>query len=152
MEPREFIARLNELYALIDTWLVDATLSLRRGKLHLSEQGLAPYDAPTLRILANQTEIASLRPVGVRVVGAHARVDLHGSYGTRIIVYLSRGGPALATTAKTGAKAVERHARPLFRGVEAEGWYTVDRRRLVVQPLSADQFRNLLREVSDRAA
>lgn len=147
-----FLQRLEELYDSIEAWLPALGFRARRSTITITERAVEPYAAPVLHVSGSGgDELASIRPIGMQVVGAHGRADVVGAYGSRNIVYLSRGGPALTSLSVDG-QPIESHARPLFRGIDSDGWYTVDQRSLTARPLNAAGFRDLLREVSDRAA
>ena len=146
----EFIGRLESLYGEIERWLRGTNLTLRRGRVTISEESIPRYIAPNLSIHNPEGhELASLSPVGRRILGAEARVDLVGAYGSRPILYLSPGGPSLATRIQEGRQVLETHARPLFPGVGREGWYTVDQRRPRAHILDGASLRELVRKVSD---
>ncbi len=147
-----FTQRLESLYGEIEGWLQDTDLTTRRDQVNISERDIPEYPAPSLEIRdAPGTVLANLKPIGTRIIGARARVDLAGRFGSRSIVYLAPGGHAIHTSVRIGDHQVEQHSRPLFPGVEHEGWYGIDQLRLQAKPLNQAEFRDLLREVSDRA-
>jgi hypothetical protein len=148
----EFVGRLESLYGEVEKWLRGTKLTLRRGRVIISEESIPRYTAPSLSIHNPEGhELASLKPVGIRILGAEARVDLVGAYGSRPIRYLSPGGPRLATSTHEGGQVLETHTRPLFPGVGREGWYTVDQLRPRAHLLDNARFRDLVRKVSDHA-
>jgi hypothetical protein len=134
----------------VEEWLRGTNLTLRKEQVTISEYRIPEYNVPSLSLYSLKgDEIASLKPVGIRILGAIARVDLVGAYGSRVIVYLLPGGPALAMTISEGGEVLERQAQPLFPGVSQEGWYTVDQRKLRAHLLDRAIFFDLVREVSD---
>jgi hypothetical protein len=146
----EFTSRIESLYQEVEAWLAGTGLSLRTQQATISERELPEYEINSLSIHGpDGRPLATLKPIGMRILGAQGRVDLIGSFGSRMIVYLSPGGPSLTTKTRVGAHEAEIHSRPLFPGVSREGWYTVDQRKLRAQALDKAIFRDLILEVSD---
>ena len=94
LPTERFISRIEALYGEVRSWLRGTGLTTQRHQVMISEYQIPPYEAPSLSIHSpDGKELASLKPVGMRILGAGARVDLVGAYGSRGIVYLSLGAP-----------------------------------------------------------
>jgi hypothetical protein len=147
----EFLARLDSLYKDVRKWLPN-NLKTRTKSLNLTEETFGSYTAQSLEIDSpDHRVIATLRPIGAAILGALGRTDLVGSRDTQIIVYYAKGGPVIRFSYKNAAgKEFDSHQRPLRQGVEKEGWYWIEDRRLGrARPLDKQLFCDLLREVSD---
>jgi len=146
----EYIARLNELYSHVGTWIKDARLSVSRDTIELHEEVLGHYEAPALTVLDTQRKkVAELQPAGACIVGAQGRIDLVGLSGREALLYLAKGGPQYETKVTNGA-GEENRSKPLFRGVDEAGWYWIERFRPArARHLVKELFLDLVSEVSD---
>jgi len=148
----DFLARLSSLYEDVKSWLPDKSLKTQTKPLKLTEELFGSYTAQSLEIEGPiNREIATLRPIGAGILGALGRADLVGTRGSQVIVYLAKGGPQIRFSYKNAAgKEFDRRQRAMLQGVEKEGWYWIEDRRLGrARPLDKQLFCDLLREVSD---
>jgi len=148
----DFLARLSSLYRDVRSWLPEKGLEAETKPMSLTEEILGSYTAQSLEIEGpNHRGIATLRPIGAGILGALGRADLVGTRGSQVIVYLAKGGPQIRFSYRNAAaKEFDRHHRSMLQGVEKEGWYWIEDRRLGrARPLDKQLFSDLLREVSD---
>ncbi len=148
----KFLSRLSDLYSNISNWVQPQYLRVVRFNMKLNEEAYGKYDVEKLSIIdANGKRIGELLPVGASVIGAEGRVDLIGDVDQEILVYLDDGGPHFTTEIEVGGQQ-ERRTTPLYRGVEEDGWYWIEIRRLSrARRLDQALFLDLLAEVSDHA-
>jgi hypothetical protein len=147
---RVYCDRILQLYEQIDLWLKNTSLIARRSEHTLVEELLGTYKTFLLEIDdPNGARVTTLQPVGASVIGAEGRVEIFGRVGREGIVYFVAGGPQI--TVKVGAgPSAKRVSRPVFKGVEHEGWYWLESARLSrVRPLDEALFKDLLRGVAD---
>ena len=148
----EYRRHLGELYEQARGWLSEAGLDCEEKSMALHEERSGQYDAPRLLIRQLDGEpLAELRPIGADILGAEGRVDLHGPLDSRPILYLLTGGPTLhpSSSTESGEKPQE-HTRPLFRGIDHEGWYALaDREHKSVRTLNRETFLELLEKAVD---
>lgn len=124
----EYLRRLAALYADAEIWLDEAGFTCLRQPTSLHEEVGGRYEAPRLLIRTpDGRRIAEIEPVGAHVVGAYGRVDLCGAFDRIPVVYLVKGRPAVRTTRPGGDTAIEGRVTSLFRGVNRDGWYSLER-------------------------
>lgn len=149
----EYLRRLAALYSEAEGWLQDAGFSCLREETGLNEEVGGHYTAPRLLIRTSQgRRVAELEPVGAHVVGAYGRVDLRGAFDRIPIVYLVKGGPAVRTRISAGSAATDERVTPLFRGVNCDGWYSLEREEPSrARRIDTHHFIELVRRVSEHA-
>lgn len=119
-----YLARVKSLFDEVRSWLDGTGLSAKEESVELWEERYGKYTAPVLKLLDGRgRRVAHLNPVGANIIGAHGRVDLIGTLAKEILVYLTDGGPVFSTKIKVGEGVIEEKSRPLFRGIDAPGWY-----------------------------
>jgi hypothetical protein len=139
--PVKFMNTLADLYSNVSDWVVPRYLQVVRSSMNLNEEAYGKYEVEKLSIIdANAKRVCELLPVGGSVIGAEGRVDLIGDVDQEILVYLTNDG------------LLERRSTSLYRGVEEDGWYWIEIRRLSrVRRLDEALFLDLLAEVSEHA-
>jgi hypothetical protein len=149
----EYLCRLSALYAEAEAWLDHAGFSCLRKQTSLNEAVGGRYHAPRLLIRTpDGRRVAELEPVGAHVVGAYGRVDLCGAFDRIPIVYLVRGGPGLRTRTSGGGATTQESVTPLFRGVDRDGWYALEREAPSrARHIDRHHFVQLVRRVSEHA-
>lgn len=148
----EYRRHLGELYEQIRDWLREAGFACEEVRVAVHEERSGQYDAPGLIVRRlDGEELAELAPIGADILGAEGRVDLRGALDSRPILYLLTVGPTLPTSRSTSSgDKLEEHARPLFRGIDHEGWYTLaDEEPKSVRALYRETFLDLLKKVAD---
>ena len=148
----EFLTRTRNLLSEVDAWSKQLGLRVIPGVTVINEERYGQYEAPTLVLDdSHGKRMAEIVPFGASILGAWGRVDVVGEYGKREkIVYLSAGGPTMATRISVGENgSVEQSSRPMLRGVEGEGWYWISPFPLRrAYPLTREVFVDLLGAVS----
>ena len=149
----EYRRRLSALYTDAEAWLRDAGLSCRREQMSLNEEMGGRYEVSRLVIrTADRHRVAELEPVGAHVVGACGRVDLRGAFDRIPILYLLRGGLALRTRISGDLATTQQRVTPLFRGVDRDGWYSLEREEPSrARHIDRHHFLELVRRVSEHA-
>ncbi len=147
----EYRRHLEELYEQVRKWLDEAGLVCEEQNMSIHEERSGQYQAPELRILNGNKLLVELIPIGADIIGAEGRVDLRGHLDTRPILYLLPDGPVLHTSISIGSEEVlEKQNRPLFKGIDHEGWYALaDRDPKSVRTLDREIFFALLKQVAD---
>jgi hypothetical protein len=149
----EYLRRLSAFYTEAEGWLHDAGFSSVREQTSLNEEVGGRYDAPRLLIRTpDGRRVAELEPVGAHVVGAYGRVDLCGAFDRIPLVYLVKGGPAVRTRISAESATTGERVTPLFRGVDRDGWYSLEREEPSrARHISRHHFVELVRRVSEHA-
>ncbi len=149
----EYIARLDELYSRVGTWIENTEMSVSLGTTELNEEAPGRYKAPALTILDSQGKpLAELQPVGAWIIGAEGRVDLVGLLDRNSLIYLTTGGSQITAETQISDGNSKGSSQPLFKGVEQPDWYWIGESRLGrVHPVTQELFLDLLSEVSDYA-
>lgn len=145
-----YIAALEELYAQIRNWVEDTPVTIQETINEISEETIGKYEAPGLRLM-NELDrpIATIAPVGTRIVGASGRADFIGPMDRENLYFFKAGGPLMPAGVQPpgGNKA---RVSPLYRGIKTTGWYWIDdRRRAEAHPLNETLFLDLIVRVSD---
>lgn len=134
-QVRRWVSDLDELYCLTRSFHIDETTG--------------SYEAPGLDIFGpGDTPIAEMAPVGMNIVAAKGRVDLAGEEDRAPLLWLEPSGPVLTSEIAAGSSGAS-SSRPLFEGVDSEGWYWIENRLARrAHLLDRDLFRDLLLGVS----
>jgi len=86
-----WLAGLKKLYTNINTWLnsliQENVVTVNYEEITLAEDFLEPYRVENMHITAG-TELVSLKPMGMNVIGAAGRVDMEGEESTVMLVLL----------------------------------------------------------------
>lgn len=145
-----FLKKVDELLSSIEAWSQDENLITTRMKISISEEDCGIYDIEKL-LISEKTgqEIAQIIPISSSVLGANGRVDIKGLYDNAILVELNKGGPTITTTVSDGGEKYTR-VKPLYRGIDEDGWYWIERNASSKgRKITRDMFFELLDEVSD---
>lgn len=153
----KFQERVRELHGIIKKFLdcpshLDCPpLRWETKEIMIEESGHDPYPTNQLLIYNGSDLIATLNPVGFRIISAVGRVDIIGKYSKEPIVYLLQGGPSITSEIKAGDFKEQSH-RFYFKGVEKDGWYWVGNPTIKrAYPFNEQMFFDLLDGVSDYA-
>ena len=145
----EYIQAVQALNAQVQRWLSDLDeLHCITRSFHIDET-TGSYEAPGLAILGpGDTPIAEMAPVGMNIVAAKGRVDLAGEEDRAPLLWLEPPSPVLTSEIDAGGLGAS-NSRPLFEGVDSEGWYWIENRLARrAHLLDRDLFRDLLLGVS----
>lgn len=145
-----YLERLSALYADVRRWLGDKGVEITEDSIEIYEAEFGRYNAPRLSIRKNQGGmLAEIRPVGASIIAADGRADIVGTLDTQSLVYFHDGGPQVDVTQDRPDGVVVGH-RPMFRGVDMDGWYWMEEKRFGrVRRLDESLLLDLLAEVSD---
>jgi hypothetical protein len=84
---------LDRLYTNINAWLhsliQEKVVAVNYEEMILAEDFMASYRVKNMHITVG-TELVSLKPMGMNVIGAAGRVDMEGEEGTVMLVLLSK--------------------------------------------------------------
>lgn len=147
----QYISSVRELFKQVDSWLKEKNLKTKRENTQIHEEASGPYTAPMLKIFdPNSQCIAELRPIGTWIIAAKGRIDLIGKLDKTTLVELDKGGPHITTSIAVGDQAEKPISKPLYKGIDASGWYWIeDKLRGKAHLINKDLFLELLAEVSD---
>lgn len=147
----DFLNALKQIFSDIEKWAKESGLKTKKEKLSIIEEQIGPYDAPCLKLLdKSNKEIAVLRPVGAFIIGASGRFDIEGRFGKETIVLMGKGGPIFETTILQKENILEKSKAPLFKGIDRDGWYWIESKKLGRARLfDKELFLDLIREISD---
>ena len=147
----EFFTRVNHLYSDIELWLKTEQFIIKKEKIEISEKIAGSYKIESLIVLDNENnKIAELRPVGAWIIAAEGRVDIIGKLNKENLVYLISEGPHLTIIEEAKNSKTAKSSRPLFRGIEGNGWYWIESKRPGrARLLDKNLFIDLMSMVSD---
>lgn len=84
--------RINNLYTLIQEWLVDTDYKLKTGPKQtmyeplMEEFGVLPTEVNTADIYKGKKKVLAVIPKGLWIIGANGRIDLLSGKGASILV------------------------------------------------------------------
>lgn len=91
-DKKIWLAGLDRLYTNINAWLnsliQEKVVAVNYKEMVLHEDFMEPYRVKNMHITVG-TELVSLNPMGMNVIGAAGRVDIEGEEGTVMLVLLS---------------------------------------------------------------
>jgi hypothetical protein len=150
MEIERYLEALKDMYSDVRNWIEGASISARETALEISEERRGKYCAPSLRLVdAEGGFVATIEPIGTRIIGASGRVDFIGNTGKESVVLLEENGPSMTTTIGAGESEKTR-VSPIYKGVSKAGWYWIeDRIRSEARLFDKKIFREILAQVSD---
>jgi len=91
------------------------------------EEISGPYKIIQYSLLIDQELEINIKPFGIWLIGAGGRIDVSGPSGAEKFVYLSTGGPGIATETKdSNGRVIEKTGRSFFKNVDEENWYWYD--------------------------
>lgn len=147
----EFKERLQTLYADIRNWLWGRDLRIEDVDIVVLEEKLGVYTLNGLEITTNDgTEIASITPAGIDIIGGEGQVRISGPYDDLMVTYFIDGGPEIEVDVSENGTPVGRRSRPLLSGIDEPGWYLVsDPRTGQMHQLDKETLLQIFRQVSD---
>lgn len=145
----EYVQRVTTFLGEVSTWCKEHALTVEYDAVTLSEERMAPYDAPSLHIAKDGVSLAKILPVGSKIIGALGRVDLIGRVTRHAFLFYVHKGPMISTRTTVGAKTTTSSSTPMLSGIDGDGWYWIEAR--VRRPKRVDEslFLDLLTDVSD---
>ena len=156
-EAREPVAvytsRLSELFDQIREWCFGQNLNISNRSIRLEEDEVGVYEAPELVITeASGEEIATIRPYGLKIIGAEGQVRIFGGYDDRSVTYFDGPGPTMTVTRSVDEGESGSFQMPILKGITEPGWYFIaDAITGQTQRLERETFLQLLSEISDYA-
>lgn len=147
----EYLTEIQQLYLEIRKWFADTPLLINEEEMEINEEASGAYKAIKLLIQDQEKrEIAELRPVGAWIIGAKGAIDIIGQVDKESLVYMKKGGAEISSSISAGKEILESRSRPLFKGIDRDGWYWIeDKRRGRAHLIDAEIFKDLISEVSD---
>ena len=147
----DYLNALKRIFSDIEKWAKESGLKIKKEKFSITEEQIGPYDVPCLRLLdKSNKEIAVLRPVGAFIIGASGRFDMEGRLDKETIILMGKGGPVFETKISQGGNILEKSKTHLFRGIDKDGWYWIESKKLGRARLfDRELFLDLIREISD---
>jgi hypothetical protein len=146
-----FLNSYRQILSEIENWSQSIGLKIIKGKTEISEEVAGKYAAPILTLVDDKKrEIAIVRPIGAFIIGASGRFDIEGSLDKESIILMGKGGTTFEFAVSKGQTVLEKSKTSLFKGIDKDGWYWIESKKLArAKLLDKDLFFDLIRGVSD---
>ena len=144
-----YLARVNQLFGHIKTWLKDDALQVEQQQIEVREKFTGTYTAPVLSIRTQTGQtLAEIKPKGAYIILAEGLVDIEGGFGREHITYMVDGGPYSYRPQPENTDQLIK--KPMFKGIDDNGWYWVENSRLDrANTINKEVFHDLITVVSD---
>src|SRR4051812_6556484 len=101
----EFRERLQRLYDDIRGWMAGSALQFREHEFEIDENEEGPYPVNDLELADSSGNLlATIRPEGIRIIGADGQVRVIGPYDTKVITYYVDSGPTITVEKSINGK------------------------------------------------
>jgi len=146
----EYVQRVSAFLKQVRGWCEEYDLVMKEGVTTLREEDMPDYDAPSLAISVEGVNVATIVPVGSKILCAQGRVDIKGLLTRHSLLFRLGAGPRYPylTRADFGQKVPRRLMRP-NRAVEQDGWYWIEGHIRKPKLVDKSLFLDLLTDVSD---
>lgn len=124
-----FNQEVERFKALLCTWIQESghEVEMFEEEVTKVEELSGPYNVKQYTLLIDRDIRISIKPFGIWLIGAKGRIDVSGPSGSEKFVFLSIGGPGVATEAKNSSgRVIEKAGRSVFKNVDEENWYWYD--------------------------